>query len=150
MHVHILAYHAVCIAPHVKGAHLYYVGGEVFSECLSDASVFVQSRNLNEVRSFASNTVVKVTPGLSVKVFEDKTFAQLLHDAIPHGFEAVYELTHMCTVRLSFVKGWGAEYHRQVHHSTFTPQHTHVITFLAPLFYYFIMLSFKFNFFVHM
>merc|ERR1711892_1041048 len=62
-----------------KGVHLYYVGGEVYAECLSDSAIFVQSRNCN----------------------------------YHHGFEAVYELTKMCTIRMSFVKGWGAEYHRQ-------------------------------------
>ncbi|XP_047393223.1 LOW QUALITY PROTEIN: mothers against decapentaplegic homolog 1-like [Sciurus carolinensis] len=105
-----------------KGVHLYYVGGEVYAECLNDSSIFMQIRNCNYHHGFHPTTVCKIPSVCSWKIFNNEEFAQLLTQSVNHGFKNIYELTKVCLLCMNFVKlndpavfflGLGAEYQCQ-------------------------------------
>lgn len=95
------------------GMRLCYEGGQVFVECLMEgASVFVQSANGNRMRNCSDDSVFKISPGSRVKVFSNLEFAERLSETVQGGFQDVYNMTKECHIRMSFIKGWGADYPR--------------------------------------
>uniref|UniRef100_A0A915B0R3 Mothers against decapentaplegic homolog n=1 Tax=Parascaris univalens TaxID=6257 RepID=A0A915B0R3_PARUN len=90
-----------------EGTHDVYVTN------LSDSPIFVQSRNSNYKLNLLPNAVCRIPPGHAMYIFHHQLFAQMLKRAEREGYNNVYELTKMCFIRISFVKGWGPDYHRQ-------------------------------------
>ncbi|VEL33100.1 unnamed protein product [Protopolystoma xenopodis] len=83
-----------------RGLRFHYFSGEVYVECLSDAAIFVQSPSCNRFHGWHPATVVKIPPSKLIDSLDSAT----------RSYETVFSLTHMCAIRISFVKGWGADY----------------------------------------
>ena len=96
-----------------NGIRLTWREGKVWIECLSESPIFIQSKNFNRAKGFNEFTVIKCFTGQSLIVFDGTTFGAQLEDAVRYGYEHTYGLQKYCTIRMSFCKGWGADYHRQ-------------------------------------
>lgn len=96
-----------------QGIKLYYAGGEVYVECLSKCSIFVNSQLHNVRNGWHLNTVVKVPSGCHLNLFNSQLFARKLTEAVYEGYAPCYKLNDMCKIQISFVKGWGADYRRR-------------------------------------
>lgn len=96
-----------------RGIELRLQGSSAILTCLSENPVFVQSPNTNKMYKWAVETVVKVPKGGSLVIFDTVHFTHMLTESMSHGFDEVYSLSRMCSIRVSFVKGWGRDYRRQ-------------------------------------
>ena len=60
------------------------------------------------------NTVCKLPTEHEMVIFDDTAFAQMLmSESGPKDYQSAVNFSKMCTIRVSFVKGWGNDYHRQ-------------------------------------
>ena len=96
-----------------SGVRLAWREGKVWVECLSESPIFIQSKNANRSNGFNESTVVKISTGMSLIIFDGVKFSNQLNEAIRYGYEHTYGIQKYCTIRMSFCKGWGADYHRQ-------------------------------------
>uniref|UniRef100_A0A915HLT3 Mothers against decapentaplegic homolog n=1 Tax=Romanomermis culicivorax TaxID=13658 RepID=A0A915HLT3_ROMCU len=82
--------------------------------CLSQNPIFVQSRSFNVSHDYGLTTVCKVPPGCRLDVYDDRILLKCIKEASqsPNKCVELFGLNNMCSIRLSFVKGWGEDYKR--------------------------------------
>ena len=92
-----------------------FIDGKVWIQCLSENPVFVQSLIANLTEGDVDRSAVfKIMPNTSQVIFDGLKFSGYLANSAYGGYESVYELMKLCSIRLSFVKGWGSsEYYRK-------------------------------------
>lgn len=100
-----------------RGIQLVRMDGVVKLECHSDSPVFVQSPVHAQHMGENLATVYRIAKNHSIEIFNDLVFDEMLNDA-RKSYKRTYQMQNMCQSRVSFVKGFGAEYRRQTIQTT--------------------------------
>jgi len=95
------------------GISIEVTENKIFLENLGRIPIFVQSIEANSRAKLPNLDAIKVVHGAKVDIFDVKNFSKFLSSAIPKGFKGVYELNAICSVRISFGKGFGKDYRRR-------------------------------------
>ena len=100
-----------------NGIEIVSVDGKVVVRNLCDYSIFLRSEFTNARHHAAPGSVQKVNSGFEIDVFDQKFFGAAVDLAkktnLPEGYEKIYSLKELCSIYVSFVKGWGCGYKRR-------------------------------------
>ena len=80
----------------------------------SDYPVFVQSAACSLKNQWHKATVVKVPADHKLQIFNERYFTDFMLMQKQRGYNEAANCIKLCTIRISFVKGWGERYRRQV------------------------------------
>ncbi|CAJ0950494.1 unnamed protein product, partial [Mesorhabditis belari] len=95
-----------------RGIQLTRSDGVVRLECNSDSPVFVQSPVHAHHMGENLATIYRIAKNHSIEIFNEQAFEEMLNEA-RKSYKRTYQMQNMCQARVSFVKGFGAEYRRQ-------------------------------------
>lgn len=97
------------------GLIMVHHGNNFFIENISPHPIFLNSRLSNlDNEDPSPERVKRVAPGESWKFFDLEAFRCVLQNRASRGsYMEVHDLVNMCSISVSFGKGWGGEYQRK-------------------------------------
>jgi len=96
-----------------KGINIEKDGNTVTVANVSNQSIYIQSLNWNLKTNKDPRFIYKLRSGESTTIFCAQFFANKLKEAVAGGnYETVSSIQNMCSIRMSFIKGWGPGYIR--------------------------------------
>ncbi|GMR47469.1 hypothetical protein PMAYCL1PPCAC_17664, partial [Pristionchus mayeri] len=88
-------------------------GGYLILGSHSEPPMFVQSPLYNAMMGEQLDTIIRITKGHEMIIFDENFFNLLLQQAYQHGERVVYEMKQLLLTRVSCTKGWGEAYQKE-------------------------------------
>ncbi|GMT27717.1 hypothetical protein PFISCL1PPCAC_19014, partial [Pristionchus fissidentatus] len=91
----------------------YKNGGFIVLASDSEPPLFIQSAMYNAIMGDELDTVVRITKGHEMIIYDEQFFNLILQQAFEYGEKVLYEIKELLITRVSFSKGWGEAYDRK-------------------------------------